>query len=306
MHCGRIIRWRRSRHSLRERRVGHMTNQQEPWTVLTVLNWTKGYLAEKGVENARLESEWLLCEVLSLDRIGLYLNFDKPLQSNELAEFRSLVARRARREPLQHILGTQEFMGLEFRTTAAALIPRSDTEVLIHEAMRVAGDAERILDIGAGSGCVAITLAKNLPGAAVVSVDISPAAIALAIDNAAWNAAMVDFRSGSLFEPVTGEKFDLIVSNPPYIPTNDLQGLQPEVRDYEPRLALDGGADGLDFYREIIAAAPAYLFPGGWLLVETGIGQSEMVRELFALAGFSDVFTARDTAAIDRVVGGKI
>lgn len=279
---------------------------REIWTTLKVLNWTKGYLAEKGIENARLEAEWLLCEVLALDRVGLYLNFDKPLQENELAAYRAMVSRRAQREPLQHILGNQEFMGLEFKTTPAALIPRNDTEILIHEALRVAGDARRILDIGAGSGCVAIALAKSLPEAAVVSVDISPAAIALAIDNATLNSVSVDFRSGSLFEPVVGEKFNLIVSNPPYIPSGDIHGLQPEVRDYEPRLALDGGADGLDFYRQIIAVAPTHLFSDGWLLVETGIGQAGMVRELFTHAGFSAIYTAEDTVGIDRVVGGRI
>lgn len=283
-----------------------MANHQEPWTVLTVLNWTKSYLAEKGVENARLESEWLLCEVLSLDRIGLYLNFDKPLQDDELAAFRSMVSRRAQREPLQHILGSQEFMGLEFGTTPAALIPRNDTETLVNEALRVAGGAQRILDIGSGSGCVAIALAKSLPAAVVISVDLSSEAIALATANAAVNAVTVDFRIGSLYEPVYLEKFDLIVSNPPYIPTEDIKGLQPEVRDFEPHLALDGGRDGLDFYRLIVASAPLHLSPGGWLAVEIGIGQAVAVRELFAQGGFSDIFTAKDPGRIDRVVGGRL
>ena len=134
----------------------------ETWTTLKILTWTKEYLAGKGIENARLEAEWLLCEALSLDRVGLYLNFDKPLQENELASYRSMVARRAKREPLQHILGTQEFMGLEFRTTPAALIPRHDTEVLVIEALKAVPNAQSVLDIGSGSGCVAIALARNL------------------------------------------------------------------------------------------------------------------------------------------------
>ncbi len=273
---------------------------------MKVLNWTKSYLAEKGVENARLESEWLLCEVLALDRIGLYLNFDKPLLDDELASYRSLVARRAKREPLQHILGTQEFMGLEFRTTPAALIPRNDTEILVNEAVRVAGTAQRILDIGSGSGCVAVALAKRLPAAEVVSVDVSAAALALASDNATRNSVTVDFRIGSLYQPVHLEKFDLVVSNPPYIPTEDIKELQAEVRDYEPHLALDGGSDGLDFYRLIIASAPAHLRPAGWLLVETGSGQAPEVRELFASHRFSAIFSAKDPAGIDRVVGGRL
>jgi len=279
---------------------------RETWTTLKILSWTKEYLAGKGVENARLEAEWLLCEALSLDRVGLYLNFDKPLQDNELASFRSLVARRAKREPLQHILGTQEFMGLEFKTTAAALIPRHDTEVLVSEALRVFPAARSVLDIGAGSGCVAIAIAKNLPAAAVVSVDISPEALLLAQRNAALNDVTVAFRQGSLFGAVEGEQFDLIVSNPPYIPAADIATLEPEVRDYEPQAALDGGADGLDFYRTIIPAAPGHLHPGGWLLLEIGAGQSGAVTEMFAKNGFSAIFSAKDPGGTERVVGGRI
>jgi release factor glutamine methyltransferase len=283
-----------------------MTEKSETWTTLKILSWTKDYLSGKGVDNARLEAEWLLCEVLSLDRVGLYLNFDKPLQADELASFRTMVARRAKREPLQHILGTQEFMGLEFKTTAAVLIPRHDTEVLVNEALRVFPAARTVLDIGSGSGCVAIALARNLPQAAVVSVDISPEALLLARHNAALNDVNVDFRQGSLFAPVEGEQFDLIVSNPPYIPAAALAALQPEVRDYEPRAALDGGVDGLDFYRTIIPAAPGYLTSGGWLLLEVGAGQSGAVTEMFAKQGFSALFSARDPGGIERVVAGQL
>lgn len=278
----------------------------ETWTLLKVLNWTKDYLAGKGVENARLEAEWLLCEVLSLDRVGLYLNFDKPLQDDELTSYRSMVARRAKREPLQHILGTQEFMGLEFITTAAALIPRHDTEVLVSEALRVAPAARKVLDIGSGSGCIAIAIARNLPDAAVVAVDISSPALELARRNAELNAVAVDFRLGSLFEPLTGERFNLVVSNPPYIPAAEIKNLQPEVRDFEPKAALDGGADGLDFYRRIIPAAAEYLTADGWLLLEVGAGQAAEVSEMFASNGFSAIFTATDSGGIERVVGGCI
>lgn len=283
-----------------------LEQKAETWTTLKVLTWTKEYLANKGVENARLEAEWLLCEALALDRVGLYLNFDKPLSDAELASFRQMVARRAKREPLQHILGTQEFMGLEFKVSPAVLIPRHDTETLLQEALRVAPQAATALDIGSGSGCVAIALAKNLAGAAVISVDIAADALELAAQNAALNGVQVDFRHGSMFEPVQGESFDLIVSNPPYIPTADLAGLEPEVRDFEPRTALDGGVDGLNFYRQIVAQAPEHLSPRGWLLVEVGIGQDGQVKELFASAGFSAIFTAKDPGGIERVVGGQI
>lgn len=282
-----------------------MAEKTELWTTLKILNWTKEYLAGKGIENARLEAEWLLCHALTLDRVGLYLNFDKPLLESELAVFRGLVSRRAKREPLQHILGSQEFMELEFLVSPAALIPRYDTELLVKEALKAVPDAAKVLDIGTGSGCVAIALAKNLADAIVVSVDISAPALELAGRNAALNGVCVDFREGSLFEPVKGERFDLIVSNPPYIPAADIETLQPEVRDFEPRSALDGGIDGLDFYRHIIRIAPLHLTSGGWLLLEVGIGQATDVAQLLAENGFSDIYSAKDSGSIDRVVGGR-
>jgi release factor glutamine methyltransferase len=284
-----------------------MANQNEIWTILKVLEWTKGYLAEKGVGNARLEAEWMLCELLGLDRVGLYVNFDKPLTERELAHFRGMVARRARREPLQYILGTQEFMGLDFEVNPAVLIPRHDTETLVEEAVRLGKGAKRVLDVGVGSGCIAVSLARLLPGADVFGVEQSPEALAIARRNAAKNGVAVTLREGSLFEPMTGERFDLIVSNPPYIPTADLAELQPEVREFEPREALDGGPDGLDFYRLIIPAAPGYLTPGGWLLFEVGIGQGAQVLGLFKKTGrFGELFTANDPGGIERVVGGRL
>ncbi|HYS42789.1 MAG TPA: peptide chain release factor N(5)-glutamine methyltransferase, partial [Geobacteraceae bacterium] len=216
-----------------------MSPNQEIWTTLKVLEWTKGYLAEKGVGNARLEAEWMLCEILGLDRVGLYVNFDKPLSAAELAHFRGMVARRARREPLQYILGTQEFMGLDFEVAPGVLIPRHDTETLVEEAIRRGGNARKVLDIGVGSGCIAVALARLLPAAAVFGVERSPEALAVAQRNAEKHGVAVTLREGSLFEPFPGERFDLIVSNPPYIPTADLAGLQPEVRDFEPTGALD-------------------------------------------------------------------
>jgi len=278
---------------------------REIWTTLKVLTWTKGYLAEKGVSNARLEAEWLLCAALGLDRVGLYLNFDKPLTEAELTAYRSLVARRANREPLQYILGSQEFCGLEFAVTPAVLIPRHDSEVLVEEALRRAGATCRILDIGLGSGCIAVALAARLPGAEVCGVDNSPEALAVARDNAERNGVRLTIFAGSLFEPVPGERFDIIVSNPPYIPTGDLAGLEPEVREFEPHAALDGGVDGLDFYRLIVRETVGHLQPGGWLLVEVGVDQAEAVKELFAVGNYADIFTARDAGGVERVVGGR-
>jgi release factor glutamine methyltransferase len=278
----------------------------ETWTILKVLTWTRGYLAEKGVENSRLEAEWLLCEALGMDRVGLYVNFDKPLTSDELAACRTLVRRRAGREPLQYILGSQDFFGLDFEVSPGVLIPRHDTETLVQQAVNRCPAKATILDIGVGSGCIAVALAKTCADSHVYGVDPSPKALELAQRNAERHGVSVTLVKGSLFEPFEGRKFDLIVSNPPYIPTAELAGLQPEVRDYEPREALDGGPDGLDFYRRIIPSAPPYLEAGGWLLLEVGIGEAPDVLALFNETGcFRDLFTACDPGTIERVVGGR-
>mgnify|MGYP005821621371 CR=1 FL=1 len=278
--------------------------RQEIWTTIKILSWTREYLAGKGVENARLDAEWMLCAATGLDRVGLYLNFERPLNETELATFRAMVARRARREPLQHILGTQEFFGLEFEVTPDVLIPRHDTETLVTEALLRKPGAASVLDIGTGSGCIAVALAKQLPDAKVAAIDISAAALTVARRNADRNGVMVEFLAGSLLEPVAGRSFDLIVSNPPYIPAADIEALEPEVRDHEPKGALDGGTDGLDVYRALIPAALACLNPGGWRLVEVGIGQAPAVADLFTQNGFDELCTARDPGAIERVVGG--
>ncbi len=281
-----------------------MKPTDEIWTTLKVLTWTTGYLTDKGVENARREAEWLLCESTGLDRVGLYLAFDKPLLDAELATYRALVVRRGKREPLQHILGSQEFDGLSFEVSPAVLIPRHDTETLLEAALFHAPQAKSILDVGTGSGCIAISLARHLPQAQVTAVDLSPDAVAVAIRNATSNQVRIEFLQGSFFEPVVNRRFDLIVSNPPYITTADLAELQPEVRDFEPRLALDGGPDGLDAYRALTSAAPHHLQPGGWLLFEVGAGQSEEVSNLLAEAGFDAIVTVPDCAGIQRVAGG--
>lgn len=317
----------------------------EVWTVLKVLQWTADYLSLKGVENGRRDAELLLGDTLGLDRVGLYLNFDRPLEAGELIDFRSRVARRARREPVQYILGRTEFWSLPLRVTPDVLIPRPDTELLVEEALKrlpakwradsagrvlddigrfipptyeelhppseklqpLSGAAARVLDVGTGSGALAIALAHERPEAAVTAIDISPAALAVASANARDNgvAERIAFIVGDLGELPAGP-FDLIVANPPYIPSRDLAALMPEVRDFEPRLALDGGADGLDAYRAMARQSGSILVEGGWMLVEVGIDQAADIRELFVRAGLAEVFTARDLAGIERVVGGRL
>lgn len=277
---------------------------QEIWTTLKILAWTRDYLISKGVDNARLEAEWLLCSATGLDRVGLYLQYDKPLTDDELAVYRAMVARRARREPLQHILGSQEFCGLDYEVTPDVLIPRYDTELLVSEAIIRQPNALSVLDIGTGTGCIAVSLQKRLPLAAVTATDISEAALAVARRNAEKHGAPIEFLRGSLFEPVPGRRFDLIVSNPPYIPTADIVTLDQEVRDYDPRSALDGGGDGLDIYRSLIPAAVEHLNPRGLLLVEIGIGQTKDIVQLFQhTCSFCEPFIALDPGGIERVVG---
>ena len=278
----------------------------ERWTVLRLLQWTAGYFRERGIEGGRLDAELLLAETLGLDRVGLYLNYDRPLNPEELGAYRERVARRGRREPLAYILGRTEFWSLPLSVTPAVLIPRPDTEVLVEEAVARVADAATILDVGTGSGAIALALASELPAATVTGVDLSPDALAVAAENARLNdlSSRTFWRRGDLAD-LAGGPYDLVVSNPPYIPAAELAQLMPEVRDFEPRLALSGGEDGLDCYRHLARQAAELLRPGGWLLVEVGIGQQKSVRALWEQAGLAEIFERADYAGIVRVVGGR-
>ena len=296
-----------------------MTN--ETWTVLKIIQWTTEYLKGKGIDNPRLDSEVLLAHLLRLDRVGLYLNFDRPLSRDELSSFREIVKRRGSREPLQYITGHQEFWSLDFKVTPDVLIPRPDTEILVEEALKAVRretlDVRRqnqlpftILDLCTGSGCIAISLAHELKDAVVYAVDTSEAALSIARENAEKNVVQdrVIFLQGDLYEALTSHvsrltSYDLIVSNPPYIKNIDIPNIQPEVRDYEPRMAVDGGTEGLGFYKRIVADAPNHLSPHGWLMVEVGEGQADAVSKMMADTGaFESISTVKDLAGIERVV----
>lgn len=278
----------------------------EVWTVLDLLKWTTSYFAGKGIENGRLDAELLLAEILKLNRIGLYLNFDRPLQSDELAAFRLLVERRAKREPIAYILGRCEFWSLTFKVGSDVLIPRGDTETLVEAALKVLPSGGSLLDVGVGSGAVALAIAHERPDLSVEGIDLSPAALAIAGENARQLgvAERVVLRPGDLFALGDGQ-YDVIVSNPPYIAVGEEPTLMPEVRDFEPHLALFAGADGLDCYRALIPAAMTRLKTSGFLLVEVGVNQAAAVAELFAAAAYQEIFTRRDLAGIERVVAGK-
>lgn len=265
-------------------------------------------LAGAGVEEAAREAAWLLAHAMGTSAGRLRLTPGEPVPPSQLAEFTEFVRRRAAREPIQYILGTEEFLGLSFRVTPAVLIPRLDTEVLV----RLAADrlqshpGPRVADIGTGSGAIAVGLASLLPRAAVVATDLSPEALAVARMNAAGNhvADRVTFRQGDLLEPLQGERFAAILSNPPYIDEAEWERLMPEVRTWEPKGALTPGPDGLALYRRLAAGAQAYLEPGGFLAVEVGYQQAAAVRDLFADAGYI-AETHLDTAGVRRVVVGE-
>lgn len=288
-----------------------------PQTVGEALARARAQLAAAGVADAEREAAWLLAHVLGCRAGALVARRSEPLAPEASEEYAALVARRAAREPLQYILGTEEFMGLTFRVTPAVLIPRLDTAALVEQAVaRLTGGAAeargvlRVADIGTGSGAIAVAVAHLLPHAQVVAVDLSPEALAVAAENARLNgvADRVRFRQGDLLAPLAeeGGRFAAILSNPPYIREDEIAGLMPEVRDWEPRLALVAGDDGLAFYRRLAREAPAFLEPGGFLGVEVGIGQAPAVAALFREAGLKDVAVCRDTAGVDRAVFGSV
>jgi len=260
-------------------------------TVLEVIQRSAEFLAKKGVDSPRLQAELLLAHLLRLPRMRLYLSFERGLTAAEVDAFRELVKRRGQREPLQHIIGSTSFCGLEIAVNRQVLIPRPETELLaergwsfLNELASRANRAPAALDFGTGSGCLAIALASKCPTAGVCAVDISAEALELARQNAVRHgvAERIRFVAGDGFAALpAGARFDLIVSNPPYIPTDEIATLQPEVRDYDPRQALDGGADGLDCTRRLAVEAEPFLKPGGRLMLEFGDGQAELLRAVF-------------------------
>jgi release factor glutamine methyltransferase len=280
-------------------------------TVLEAIQKSTEFLAKKGVESPRLQTELLLAHLLKLPRMKLYLNFERTLTPAETDGLRECIKRRGLREPLQHITGSTSFCGFEITVNRHVLIPRPETEMLAElgwEFLRgLSAELERrsptrrdggepqehagpeagaptALDFGSGSGCIAIALAAKCPTAKIVAMDISPDALALAKDNAARNNVIgqIEFLQGDGIATLPpGTQFDLVISNPPYIPTAEITTLQPEVRDFDPRGALDGGADGLDFYRMLAAGAKPFLKPGGKIMLEFGDGQADAIRTIF-------------------------
>lgn len=260
-------------------------------------------LEAAGVPDAAVDAGWLLAGVLRKSRLETLAMGDEPLSEEQRAAFEALLVRRLQREPLQYILGETEFMGRRFLARPGALIARNDTELLAGLALQRLPRGGRALDLCTGSGALAVTLALSAPGATVDAADVSEEALSLARDNARLHGANVNFLLGDLFAPCAGRRYAMICCNPPYIRRGELAGLQKEVR-FEPALALDGGEDGLDFYRRIALGAPAHLIPGGWLLLEFGEGQAEAIERLLDPC-FDEIRVYHDMAGLPRAMQAR-
>ena len=258
-----------------------------------------------GIEDAKHDAWLLLTFICKIDRTFYYVHMDEEMPVEQVAEYENVLNKRAEHVPLQYITGEQEFMGIPFHVNDAVLIPRQDTETLVEEALKVVRPGMKVLDMCTGSGCILISILKNIVDVEGYGYDISKQAINVAKENAKLNNVNATFERSDLFEDVS-ETFDVIVSNPPYIPTDVIGGLMPEVAVYEPMQALDGKEDGLHFYRRIIEAASQYLNSGGKLLFEIGHDQGESVSALMKEAGYQDVRVIKDLAGNDRVVTGGI
>jgi release factor glutamine methyltransferase len=283
----------------------------EPWTIARVLRWAADDFRKRQNPSPRLDAELLLAHALGTDRIRLVLDAERALADEELGRFRELIRRRRAGEPIAYILGRREFYGLSFVVDRRALVPRPDTEPLVEVALertRARSMHGVALDLCTGTGCVAIAFAKARPTWRVTATDIASETAELAWENARRLGVVFSLgvEVGNLFEPVAGRRFDLIVANPPYIPAGDIAGLDADVRDFEPRVALDGGADGLALMRPLVADAVRHLAPGGVLAVEIGFDQGARVTALFETAGFRDVTLRRDYGGRDRVVSGLL
>jgi release factor glutamine methyltransferase len=296
-------------------------SKDEDWTIERVVRWATDDFKGRGIESPRLDAEVLLAHALGTTRVQLVIDGKRPLRKDELTRFKEFVRRRRTHEPVAYVRGEREFYGHAFRVDKRALIPRPDTEILVQVGLERTAHLSmglRALDVCTGTGCVAIAMALERPTSLAFATDLSPDAVALARDNAhrlgAYGLAIAE---GDLFgavarfrDPWSDDddrsplRFDLVTANPPYIPRDEIATLAADVRDFEPRLALDGGADGLDLLRRVIREAPEHLSPGGVLAVEVGAGEAPLVRDLFEARGFLAVAVARDYARIERVVSG--
>jgi release factor glutamine methyltransferase len=289
----------------------------QTWTIQKLLNWITEYLTTKGIDSPRLSAELLLTHILGLQRIELYTQYNKPVARQQLDVLHDLVKRAGQNEPVAYLVGKTEFYSLELNITPDCMIPRPETELLVEHAiefLRTRPDTQFVCDLCTGCGCIAVAIAKNYPGARIIATDISDAALAVAADNIEKHQLKhrITLLCGDLFDPIiTGldvNEFDLIVCNPPYVSTAEYEKLDRNVKDYEPKVALFAGVDGLDIYRRIIEKADRFLKPDAALILEIGYAQGPAVRQLLEQTGaFAEIKIERDLNNNDRIVSaGKI
>ena len=271
-----------------------------------VLRRSTQYLEDRGSPTARLDAELLLAHGLGVSRIELYTGHDRPLTESELEVCRQLVRRRGEREPVAYIVGTRGFRHLDLKVDRCVLVPRPETELVVDRCLELLRSVERpaVLDVGTGSGAIALAIASELPAARVTATDISPAALDVAWANAMALGLTVEMRQGDLLDGLDDRRFDLIVSNPPYVSEQEIEDLEPEVAVHEPRLATVAG-DGLDAYRRLLPDAREHLAEGGWLVLECGAGQAGWLSDELGRLGYGSVDVARDLAGIERVVSAR-
>jgi release factor glutamine methyltransferase len=289
--------------------------ESQSWSIRELMKFTIDHFQRKGFGEARLTIELLLSHALQCQRIELYTHFDKPLSSNELKVFRRLYERRLAHEPVQYIVGTTSFMGLQFAVDKRVFIPRPETETLVEQVMmkcnqRGKGEGVSLLEIGTGSGNIAVSVAKLVKSIRVVSVDKSAEALEVATDNANAHrvSGIVTFVNADVFEPLDArftQQFDLLVSNPPYVSIQEWQELEPEVRQFEPNRAVSDQKDGYEFYRRICGVARQLLRADGWVIVEVGHGQADQVCTMFRSSSMTEVSIVNDLQDIPRVVLAK-
>jgi release factor glutamine methyltransferase len=292
--------------------------QIKSWRIIDIINWGSQYLKSKGIDEARLTIELMLCHVLKCRRIDLYIDFERPLTKSELEELRNIIKRRLKREPLQYIIGKTEFMGLEFKISPDVLIPRPETEILVEKTIETIKKEfpnktiVKVLDIGAGSGNISISIAKFLgEKVKVLGIDLSDKAIQIAEENAKLNnVENVEFMCFDFFDADFENKFqnqfDIIVSNPPYISKEEFETLQEEIKNHEPRIALTDESDGLTFFRRLADLGKKIISNRGFILAEMAYNQAEKVKEIFKNTGYKEIETFKDYIGFERVIKIKV
>ena len=279
---------------------------KKTWRIIDIIKWGEDYFKTKDFENPKQEIEWLLCDLLGLKRIDLYVKFEDKLNNVNLNKLKSWITRRVKREPLQYITGETEFYGLKFKTTPQALIPRPETERLVEIALKNIGKNSdvKLLEIGTGSGCIPIAISNEKPSLNILSLDISKDALELAEINAELNNCKnIEFLEMDFLNETPKGKFDILLSNPPYIPVKEIEGIMPEVKNYEPRIALTDNEDGLAFYHRIAKKIKTLIKPKGIILLEVGLGgHPQKVFSLFKEAGFDQLELIKDFNNNDRIL----